>query len=132
MPGVRAAGRMSELSTRLKRAFVGIEPALRVEFYDRHAEHALDPELPLCDHQNFALNVGDTFTGRVMLDVDEILLRARIIDPVLEVELLYLEEGKIRVVINMPDYLTAKARLAELPPSDAGDRVSPLREGGNE
>jgi hypothetical protein len=113
---------MPDLRTAVQRLAQKVEETwkpLRVEFFDRHIEHALDPELPLCEHQEYELQVGDTFRASVSWTIDELLLRGKIIDPIVEIEVVHMGGGEIRLIVNQPDYLTARKRLSE-----GGDRLA--------
>jgi len=73
---------------------------MKINFYDRHAEHA-DPNVPLCEHgQDFVLRVGDTFTGSINMG-SEVLA---------EVEIVCKGKDRCDVIINQLEYLIAKAK----------------------
>lgn len=88
--------------------------ALNVELWDRHIEHAVEPTRDLCDHKSYEVLIGDTFRAQMHLgDVDLWLWKGRVIDPTAEVEIVFLSRDHIQVILNLPDYLTAKRRLEE-------------------
>ena len=86
-----------------------VMPRLKIEFRDRHAEHALpDYADELCDHQDHELQPGDTFRGTINWSVPASFVATGIIDDHAEVEIHYLERDHILVIVNHPDYLKAK------------------------
>lgn len=80
---------------------------MTVDFYDRHAEH-IDPDLPLCDHRSYKLEIGDTLNGIVEMDIQASLVLTGVIEAKAEFSIELVEPNRIRVVVNMPDYLAAR------------------------
>lgn len=86
-------------------------PRLKVDFYDRHAEH-IDPNKPLCNHRTYVLHLGDFFNGIVEMDVSASLVESGILDAKAEFSIEFVDPDRIKVVVNMPDYIAAR-RVAE-------------------
>lgn len=66
---------------------------LTVEARDRHGEHVHSEDL--CDHQNHRLLPGDKFVYDILIGNSTFA----------QVELEYVEKGRIRLIVNQPDYL---------------------------
>ena len=89
------------------RRLMGDRNKMTIDFYDRHAEH-IDPDIPLCDHRSYVLNVGDSFNGMVEMDIQGSLVSSGIIHAEAEFVIEFVEPNRIKVVVNMPDYLAAR------------------------
>lgn len=86
-------------------------PRLKIDLYDRHAEH-IDPNVPLCNHRTYVLRLGDFFHGIAEMDISASLHSSGIIDGKAEFSIEFVDPDRIRVVIDMPDYIAAR-RIAK-------------------
>ena len=66
---------------------------LLVEARDRHGEHAHNDDL--CDHDDYTLYPRDRFVYDIKFGDTTFA----------QVELEYVEQGRLRLIINQPDYL---------------------------
>lgn len=75
---------------------------MNVKIRDRHGEHA-DPNLPICDHGDHVLRIGDKLT------VDSKIGETTIAEIVIE----WTAVTEITIVVNSLDYLIEKAKRGE-------------------
>jgi hypothetical protein len=86
---------------------------MKIELFDRHAEH-LDESVPLCFHDVYSLDWGDTFRTEVNMEVPGWIVTSKLMKAEAEVEIHFISKRHIKVIINHADYLTTKrARLIE-------------------
>jgi hypothetical protein len=85
---------------------------VRVEVFDRHAEH-VDESVPLCTHQSWdTIEWGDVVRLTAKMEMPGWLVTSRLVDAEAEVEIHLVSKKLMRVIINHADYLAAK-RQAE-------------------
>ncbi len=81
---------------------------MKIEVVDRHAEH-VDETIPLCAHDVLDVGVGDHALINVSMETAAWLWTSKLIEAKCQVEVEVVGRNKIRVIVNQPDYLTAKA-----------------------
>lgn len=90
---------------------------MKITLFDRHAEH-VDATVPLCPHgEAHRLNVGDTFVVTASMDAPGWLWTSRTIEAKAEVEIRVVGKTEIEIVLNLPDYLAAKASYQDDAPA---------------
>jgi hypothetical protein len=81
---------------------------MKVEIFDRHAEH-VDESIPLCDHEVFNhIYWGDTVKVSTSMELSEWIVSSRIIKAKAEVEIHLVSKDYIRIIVNHGDYLAVK------------------------
>jgi hypothetical protein len=85
---------------------------LKVELFDRHAEH-VDESVPLCEHRlSDDIEWGDTVKVYADMELPGWLVTSKLVKAEAQVEVHLVSKKLIRIIINHADYLAA-LRAAE-------------------
>ena len=87
---------------------------MKVEIFDRHAEH-VDESVPLCDHDVLDTLWGDTVHLKASMEMPGWLVTSKIVKAEATVEIHLVSKKLIRVIVNHADYLAARAALEAVP-----------------
>ena len=87
---------------------------MKVEMFDRHAEH-VDETVPLCTHEvSDYFGPGDLYRLHVEMEMPGWLPTSKLVTAEAEVEIHFVSKKLLRVIVNHADYLAAKRALERL------------------
>lgn len=81
---------------------------VRVELFDRHAEH-VDENIPLCVHDSWDwVEYGDTVKVEADMTMPGWLVTSKLVEAKAEIEIHFISKRLVHVIVNHGDYLAAK------------------------